>query len=350
MSSRERWFFLGVVGLSALTLQPLWLPLATGMILAFLSEGPTYRLFERFQARHDQYRLLISAAFVLAVTSLFIAPLILLSWSAVHELLSFWKDLNGDASLMVTSQRVLDWLNHFITPWIERTGLHFDVNDVSGRLKSGVEPVLKRAAGQFAEILSGTPAAILFVIITLMAWVYFLVNGREQRRFLLPKLIPWPRERDIICGTMGEILKALVLTSVVLSVVQSTLVVLTLGLTGIPKFYLWGALAFFLSFIPVFGTAPVMIGAAIYSFVNNNTVTGIVILGMSVFIGTIDNFIRPMMMKGSTELKFFWLFMALVGGIAIFGLAGAVVGPWAFAMFTVIQSQEQKKEKRPFIK
>ncbi|RYZ51345.1 MAG: AI-2E family transporter [Proteobacteria bacterium] len=186
---------------------------------------------------------------------------------------------------------------------------------------------------------------MLFLTVSTMAWVYFLIHGRDQRRVLLPKLIPWPEQRDVIAETLGETLRALVLTSVILSVIQSVLVIGTLGLTGIPKYYLWGALAFFLSFIPVFGTAPVMISAAVYAFMHDKSAAGIIIICMAVFIGSIDNIVRPMLMKGSSELNFFWLFMALVGGVAIFGLAGAVIGPWAFAMFSMIMMKEDNNHQ-----
>ncbi|MBC7529961.1 MAG: AI-2E family transporter [Oligoflexus sp.] len=344
MPSRQHWFFLIIVAFSAWVLEPLWLPLTTGMVLAYLSEGPVERLWRRAHAQRQDLRFFIALLFVCVVSSLFIAPLIFLSWSATNELLDFWKNVNGDSSALETGQHLIDWVNRMVTPWIERTGLDFNFADITTRMHSGMEPFLKNMALKFADILSGTPAVLLFVTVGIMAWVYFLVHGKEQRRVLLPKLIPWPAERDIICNTMGEVLRALVLTSVVLSIVQSILVIATLGLAGIPKFYLWGALAFFLSFIPVFGTAPVMIGAAIYAFTTDHNGAGVVILCMSVFIGSIDNIIRPILMKGSTELSFFWLFMALVGGIAVFGLAGAVLGPWAFAMFSAIIQKSDAKE------
>jgi predicted PurR-regulated permease PerM len=344
MTSRERCFFLIVVALSLYVLQPLWMPLAVGLILAYLSEGPTFRLFEKWNVRSEWLRLTLATGFVVLVSMVFIAPLTLLTWSATVEVLNLYKEMSAGHSAAETGTRVLRWADEVITPWLQSTGLDVRFADYTSRLQQSIEPFLKNIAMQFATILSGTPAVLLFAGVTLMAWVYFLVHGREQRSILLPKLLPWPEERDMICSTMGEVLRALVLTSIVLSVIQSLLVALTLGLTGVPKFYLWAALSFFLSFVPVFGTAPVMIGGAIYCFTNDKSVAGFVILAMAVFIGSIDNFVRPLLMKGSTELNFFWLFMALVGGIAIFGFAGAVIGPWAFAMFTALIQRSHAKD------
>ncbi|RZA27107.1 MAG: AI-2E family transporter [Proteobacteria bacterium] len=344
MNSRERWFFLVVVALSLYVLMPLWMPLAAGLILAYLSEGPTFKLYDRWNVRSEWLKLTIAIGFVVLVSMVFIAPLTLLTWSASVEVLNLYTEMSAGHSAMETGNRLLTWVDQLVTPWIQSTGLNVSFSDYTTRLQQSIEPFLKNTALYFANILSGTPAVLLFVGVTLMAWVYFLVHGREQRRILLPKLLPWPEERDLICNTMGEVLRALVLTSIVLSVVQSLLVALTLGLTGVPKFYLWAALSFFLSFIPVFGTAPVMLGGAIYCFTNGKPGAGVAIIVMAIFIGSIDNIIRPLLMKGSTELNFFWLFMALVGGIAIFGLAGAVIGPWAFAMFSEIVKQGRSND------
>ncbi len=344
MSTRQRCFFLIVVALSLYVLEPLWMPLAAGLVLAYLCEEPSYKIYERFNITKEWQRFGVAIAIVALVSAVFIAPLLLLTWSATTELIAFYGDMSGGVSAVETGHKLMAWLDSHLTPILEKADLNFRFEDISKRLQAGIEPALKNAAMQVADILSGTPAVLLFVAVCLMAWTYFLVHGRAHRRTLLPLLIPWPEERDIICDTMSEILRALVLTSIVLSIAQSLLVAFTLGLTGVPKYYLWAALAFFLSFIPVFGTAPVMLGGAIYCFTHDKNVAGFVILGMAVFIGSVDNIIRPWLMKGSTELNFFWLFMALVGGIAVFGAPGAVIGPWAFAMFSAIQQKNKQLE------
>ncbi|RYZ50085.1 MAG: AI-2E family transporter, partial [Proteobacteria bacterium] len=198
MSTRQRWFFFLVVALSLYVLEPLWLPLATGLILAYLCEGPYFRLCAKWKANGPKSRFAVSVFFVTLMSSVFIAPLVLLSWSATYELLAFWKDVNGDSSATETYQHVVEWVGRMVNPLIEQTGLNFSVNDITQRFQQGMEPFLKNLAMQFANLLSGTPALLLFLTVSTMAWVYFLIHGRDQRRVLLPKLIPWPEQRDVI--------------------------------------------------------------------------------------------------------------------------------------------------------
>lgn len=338
--SRRRIFFLLVVIFCLIVLEPLWFPVLTGMTLAFLCEGPTERLMARWHLKRPIYRLLVAIGVVAIVQGLFIVPLLLLTWTATTELLAFWEGMNGDSTAVETGYKVLSWMDTTITPHLKSFGFHLSFADMQGRLREFMQPALKSVAGYLGSALSATPELLMFLFITWMAWVYFLIHGRQQRQELLPRLIPWTEQREIIGSTLAEVLRATFLASIVLSLVQSLMVVITLAAAGVPKFYLWGSLAFFMSFIPIFGTAPVMISAAVWCFYGDKSLAGIAILIMAVVIGGADNVLRPLLMKGEKyEMNFFWLFLALIGGIAMFGIAGAVLGPWAFSLYIAIRSQ-----------
>jgi len=342
MQVRRRIFFFVVVIFCLLVLKPFWFPMATGMTLAYLCEGPAERLIERWRLTRPLSRWIVAIGIVAVVQGLFIVPLMLLTWSATKELLVFWEGMSGNETAVETGYKILGWLDLKVTPLLETAGFNLSFADMQGRLREFIQPVLKNVAGHLGNVLSATPEMLLFLFVTWMAWVYFLIYGKNQRQSLLPRLIPWTEQRGLLTSTLGEVLRAMVLASIVLSLVQSMLVVITLAAFAIPKFYLWGALAFFLSFIPVIGTAPVMISAAIWSFYHDRAFAGIFILCMSVVIGLADNVLRPLLMRGSSsrssDMPFFWLFMSIVGGIAMFGVAGAVLGPWAFSLFIAVQA------------
>jgi predicted PurR-regulated permease PerM len=342
MQVRRRIFFVLVVLFCVIILKPFWFPMATGMTLAYLCEGPAERLIERWRLHRPLGRWVVAVGVVAVVQGLFIVPMLLLTWSATTELVNFWEGMSGNESAVETGYRILSWLDDKVTPVLHSAGLNLSFADMQGRLREFMQPLLKNVAGYLGSALSATPELLLFLFVTWMAWVYFLVYGKPQRQALLPRLIPWGEQRGMLASTLGEVLRAMVLASIVLSMIQSLMVVITLAAFGVPKFYLWGALAFFLSFIPVFGTAPVMLSAAIWSFYQDRTFAGIFILCMAVVIGLADNVLRPLLMRGSTssstDMPFFWLFMSIVGGIAMFGVAGAVLGPWAFSLFIAMQS------------
>jgi predicted PurR-regulated permease PerM len=241
--------------------------------------------------------------------------------------------MSGDVSVVDTGLKVLHWLDTTVTPHLQSLGIELKFEQIRSKVKEAIQPMLQSVAMYLGGVLSSTPQLIIFSTVSWMSWIYFLVYGREQRESFLPHLLPFPEERQVLAKSLGDVLKAMVLTSIVLSVVQSFLVFVSLGIVGIPKFYLWGALSFFLSFVPVVGTAPVMLSAALYLYQQGQMMGAIFVLAMAFVIGMADNIVRPLLMKGGSDLSFFWLFLSLLGGIAMFGLSGAILGPWAFALF-----------------
>lgn len=333
MFTRQRLFF-GLVVLFCLSvLYPVLFPMALGLVLAYLCEDAAQALQQRLGLHGKRARGLVAFGLVTLVQILFIVPLFLLTWSAFQELFEFWQGVSGDATALETGLKALHWLDSKVTPLLQSIGLHFSFDQMRTKLQESIQPLLQGMAVYVGGLLSSTPRLILFFTVSWMSWIYFLIYGREQRAEILPQLLPFEEERNIIAQSLGEVLRAMVLTSIVLALVQSFLVFASLGLVGVPKFYLWGALSFFLSFIPVFGTAPVMLSAAGYLYNQGRLVAAGFVVLMAVVIGLADNVVRPLMMKGGSDLSFFWLFLGLVGGIAMFGLPGAILGPWAFTLF-----------------
>jgi predicted PurR-regulated permease PerM len=107
---------------------------------------------------------------------------------------------------------------------------------------------------------------------------------------------------------------------------------------------LWSGLAFFLSFIPLVGTAPIMLGAVAYAFMQDRPGAGAALVVGVLVVGAVDNVLRPFFVKGRAALSFFWVFVAFIGGIAQFGVAGTVLGPLFFALFAAAAKALQESD------
>ena len=173
-----------------------------------------------------------------------------------------------------------------------------------------------------------------------------MIHGKSYRNYFLPKILPWVKEREIISKTVSSVLKALIVANILVSCIQGILIASSLAIFGIPRFALMGIIAFFASFIPVIGTAPVMLGAAAWCYFNQGRLAATVgILICAVLISLVDNILRPYFMKGGADLNFFWIFLAIVGGLSQFGLLGAVIGPVCFALFAAAVKAIEEEPK-----
>ena len=106
---------------------------------------------------------------------------------------------------------------------------------------------------------------------------------------------------------------------------------------GIPGAVLWGLLMIVLSMLPVVGGALVWVPAAIILAMQGAWIKAIVLAGFcSLFIGSIDNILRPRLVGHDTQMSDLVVLFSTLGGITAFGAIGFIVGPIIAALFVTI--------------
>jgi len=110
--------------------------------------------------------------------------------------------------------------------------------------------------------------------------------------------------------------------------VQGTLGGLIFGLAGVKAPIFWGVMTGFFSFIPVVGSALIWVPISISMMIGGHLGRGIFLaVFCSVFIGLVDNIIRPWLIGGRAQMGGLVVFISVLGGISVFGLLGVVLGP-----------------------
>lgn len=324
---REVFFYLCVL-LSIYVIWPFALPFVSGIVLAYLSEGLYFKIKLKAKVQGRAWDWVWAVLIILFVCSFFIAPMVAAVYIAALDTV---KLLQSDQ--MASVPDLVQKLQNFIRETSERMNINISLTQIYTKLRDIAATVSNALVSSIGAFLGWAPDALFKIFLLIITWGVFIVHGRTFRERFLPKIIPWTEQRRVIRKTTGDIIQSVIVGNITVSVIQAVVTGCLLAATGVPKAFLGGLLTFFLSFIPIIGTAPVPIIAAIYSFSNDKTGAGIVLLVSLVFIGTLDNLLRPFFMKGDTELDFYWILLAFVGGIAQFGLAGIVIGPLAFALF-----------------
>jgi predicted PurR-regulated permease PerM len=329
---RERVFFLLVLLFCLAVLWPLRLPFALGVVFAFVSEEPVIWLQRKFRKTSKKSHWIISSLTIAAILGAFLIPIIFASYVAIGQLVNLLVAKQGAVSMPQISGVWAKWLSEKVSDF----GVNVSIPQILSKVNDALVNLSQNALETLGAIVQGTPEILFDTFVMVMTWVVFTVQGPHFRAALLPKLIPWNEERRVICDTTADVLKGVIVANMLVSVVQSIIVSVILALFGIPRAFLWGVMAFFASFVPLVGTAPIMIGSAIYCFTQDRIPATIMLLISAVGVGSIDNILRPYFMQGSSHLSFFWIFIAFIGGIARFGVAGAVLGPLAFSLFVAI--------------
>ena len=124
---------------------------------------------------------------------------------------------------------------------------------------------------------------------------------------------------------------AIALGVVVTAIVQSLLAGLGLLIAGIPFAAALTTVAFILCIAQV-GPLLVLGPAVGYLFWSGQTGWGVFLLVWTIVVGTMDNFVRPFLIKKGADLPLVLVFAGVLGGLMTFGLIGIFVGPVVLAV------------------
>ncbi len=182
--------------------------------------------------------------------------------------------------------------------------------------------------------------AVRFIIgLFVMLYVLFFFF-RDNRRIIekLIRTLPFGDERERrLFSKFAAVSRATVKGTLVIGIIQGSLGGILFAITGLTAPIFWGAIMTVLSIIPAVGASLVWIPAAIYLFIAGDIWQAVVmVIGGSVFIGLIDNILRPILVGKDTKMPDALVLISTLGGLTIFGISGFVIGPIIAALFLVV--------------
>jgi len=118
---------------------------------------------------------------------------------------------------------------------------------------------------------------------------------------------------------------------VVTAIVQSTAAGIGLAVSGVPYVTVLTAVIFMLC-IAQLGPVLVLAPAVAWLYWSGDPVWGTVLLVWTVFVGVLDNVLRPILIKRGADLPLLLIFAGVIGGLVSFGIIGLFVGPVVLAV------------------
>ena len=129
----------------------------------------------------------------------------------------------------------------------------------------------------------------------------------------------------------GQAIRGVALGVVVTALVQALAGGIGLAIVGVPFAVILTAVMFFLAIVQV-GVAPVMLPAVAWLYWTGSATAGTVLLVWTVFVISIDNILRPVLIKHGVDLPMLLVIAGVIGGLLAFGLIGLFVGPVVLAV------------------
>jgi predicted PurR-regulated permease PerM len=136
----------------------------------------------------------------------------------------------------------------------------------------------------------------------------------------------------------GQAIRGVALGVVVTALVQALIGGIGLAIARVPFAAVLTAVMFLLAVAQI-GAAPVMIIAVIWLYWKGAVGWGTFLLVVTVIVGTLDNFLRPILIKKGADLPLLLIFAGVIGGLIGFGLIGIFVGPMVLAVtYTLLRA------------
>lgn len=304
-------------------------PLSAAALLAFIFY-PLHARLVRALNRHDS---LAASIMTLAVILLVIIPAVYLLTLLTTESVSLYEDLSafvraGRVNELIERARV----SRLGQLWFEMTprlgALNLDLGDFALRASQVVSAFL------VAQAPAAAANVFRFVInffFTVFALFFFFRDGERMVRAFRDLIPMEPADKDVVLQRFSDTLSAVVLGSALTAAAQGILGGVAYWALGVPFSVLLAGTTAFLSLLP-FGGPLVWVGVVIYFLTDGAYVRAAIMLGWGVLvIGSADNFIRPLIIGGRTQIPTILLFFGILGGLQAYGFIGMFLGPAVIA-------------------
>jgi predicted PurR-regulated permease PerM len=227
---------------------------------------------------------------------------------------------------------------------------HFSVTPVELQAwaRQGARRLLEQVASHGGSLLAGALGFLLNLVLTLFLLFFFLRDGTAMID-RLDRAVPLPRARkQKLANQIASVTKAVVLGTLVTAIIQGALIAIAFAVVGFPSPIAFGAIAAAAALLPVGGTALVWAPGAIVLAAQGRWpwAIGLAIWG-AVVVGTADNFIKPRLVSGRADIGTLPVFLGVLGGLAAFGLIGAILGPVVIALTLVLLSWAEEGNPGP---
>lgn len=324
------------------------MPFLHTLIVAIVLSSIFYPLQTRFVRLFRGRKTAAAGATVFVITFAVAVPIFFFISALVTQGLNSINDINewlraGNLQKLVEHPTVVSY-----SKWLQERFPTFDFNKIN--LARNLLD-LSKALGQFllskgATLVGNAAHLITQFFVMLFVVFYFIRDGEgmvDQCRYYSPlRKDQWDRLLNGIRVVARSVLLGTFLTALCQGIIGG----IGLALVGIPGLF-WGTVTGFSSLIPIVGTSLVWVPAVVYLVLLGQwKAATFLTIWCIVLLGSIDNFLRPFLMKGEGRMSPFYIFLAIIGGVQYFGLLGILYGPLilSFAMIMLYMYGAEYRE------
>ena len=319
-------------------LHPFITPLIGGVILAIT----LYPLHTRFTKRLKGKKNVSASIITLLFLSILILPaigLLLVTATEFKEIATEYRE--GNFSIPPPTENVKEW------PLIGRQVYEY-WSKTSGNLAELVSQHKEEAKSIIVKglnLLASTGQGLGMLALSIIIGGFFLAHSQPAGVFARSVFINLAGKNgegmiEVTTNTVQNVAKGII----GVAIVQAMLAGLGMGIAGVPLTGLWVLVCVILSIMQV-GMLPVSIGVIVYIWSSADTLTAILLTIWMVFVGLIDNFLKPYIMGKGSSVPMVVIFLGSLGGFMVRGFIGLFTGAIVLSLgYVLLMKWVENKE------
>lgn len=271
---------------------------------------------------------------VILIILIVIIPLILVTGALLQEGAAVYKRIStGEMDLGAYFEQIVNAMPASVHAALTRFGIG-DSFSVQEKLSAGALQASKFLATQAVTFGQNTFEFLIGMGVMLYVLFFLLRDGTHLAHRMRQSIPLSDQHQQHLSRKFATVIRATVKGNIVIAVTQGALGGIMFAILGIQGALLWGVMMAFLSLLPAVGASLIWIPVAVYFLVTGAIWQGVVLILFGVLvIGLIDNLLRPVLVGKDTKIPDYLILISTLGGLAVFGLNGFVIGPLIAALF-----------------
>ncbi len=310
---------MAVLAVCAFILRPFFAAIVGSIVLAVVAQHPYSWLSTKIKNSS-----LCATIALIVIILVFVTPVYLLAQNLTEQAIDVVTALRSPE----TQATITDYFSRHPT-------FAARINTVTESLD--LQNMTRSVAGfigtRFAGFIGQSFGAITQIVVMLLI-LFFLLRDRVLMLSFARSLLPLENdESDLLISRVGDTIYATALGRLAIAGIQGALAGLSYWALGVPNHLFWAILTGAMAMVPAFGAFLVWVPIALYlGFTGHWGKAAMLAIWGGGVVSLIDNFMYPVLIGPRLQQHTVSVLLSILGGIALFGITGIVLGPVAFTV------------------
>jgi predicted PurR-regulated permease PerM len=312
--------------------EPLWQPLLWAALIGALLAPLTPRLSARLGNRPS----VAAAIMTVGVVVLVLLPLVAIGGAVAAQASQLVGNI--DTNALRTADLDLSRFPVLAKPlqWLETTA-GISLSQIEAWLVTGAKRTLEVVASSGGSVFLGAVGTLVNFILMLFVLFFVLRDGPRWADAVVRMLPIEPSLRGKLWRHLIDVTRAVFMGIGLTALVQGCLLGIGFAIAGLPSPLVFGVLGGLFALVPVVGTAVIWVPATLWLLLQGEPGYALFIAGWGIIVvGSVDNFLRPILISGRVEVPTLAVFIGVMGGLSAFGFVGLFLGPIVLGLLVAL--------------